>query len=161
MGFNCKDFGLEYKCAYHRNLQKQCVVNYMITSEVRTDREFMTSPWCTSEDKVIASGKKDLSLAAELGKMSGISVEYDNIFGLEMEEQFEHDLPLDEIERIEDELRAMNVVLENVRGNQFLRSGRRKLAAEYHTEEPYQRERRKKKDRSTLRHRKQTQGEAQ
>ncbi len=152
MGFDL-DFGLEYRCCYHRNLQKQCLTGYMIVGEVRTDREFMTSVWCTAEDKVIAAGKFDLSLAQELSRMSGIGVDYDNPYGLEMEEMNEFELDLSETERIEDELVALQAVLDNVRGDQFLRSGRRKKPHEYHQEEPYQKERKKKRNRTTLKHR--------
>jgi hypothetical protein len=147
------DRPLEYDVSYHRTLTKKSVVGFVIIGEVRTDRQFRLSPWCTAEDRMIAAGKKDVSLARELAAMMNIQNGYGSEQSLEDEEVGELFQDQSEIERIEDELTAMKVVLDNIRGNQYKRNGTRKLAHEYHEQEPYQRERRKKKNRTTLKHR--------
>lgn len=147
------DRPLIYEVTYHRCLDKQAKVGFVIIGEVRQDKQFRLSPWCTAEDRMIAAGKKDLSLARELAGMMNIQNNYGSEFALEDEEAMELWQDQDEIERIEDELASMRIVLDNVRGNQFKRNGTRKLAHEYHEQEPYQKERRKKKNRSTLKHR--------
>lgn len=152
MGFDLSR-GLEYTVSYHRRLNKEDCVGFVITGEVRTDREFLSSPWCSAEDRMIAAGRVDSSLALELAKMMNVQIDYGSRFALEDEEQKELWQENSEIERIEDELLALGVVLDNIRGNQLRRDGSRKRPQDYHVEEAYEKPRKKKDNRSTLRHR--------
>lgn len=145
--------GLEYTCSYHRTLSKQAKVGYVITGEMRSDKEFLLSPWCSSEDRLIAAGRVDISLARELGAMMNAQISYDNTDELEEAEVGEYLQDQEDIDRIEDEMEVMEQMLKHVRGEQKKRDGSFKKPKDYHSEEPYEKVRRKKKNRSTLKHR--------
>ncbi len=148
----CK--GVEFVVSYHRCLDKQKRVGFMVVGEVRADAQFRLSPFCSVEDRMIAAGKRDMSLAKELSAMQNFSqTNYGSEIALEMEEEGELYQDMEEIERIEAEMEAMERALYNIRGEQRKRSGSLKTLREYHEAEPYEKPRRKKKNRTTLKHR--------
>lgn len=153
MGFAI-DLGLCYTVAHHRRLTGEVCTGFLILGEVRTDREFRLSPWCSVEDRMICAGKTDISLARELAGMSGVSQsQYGGSFAPEDEEMNELHQDLDDIERIEAEMEALGIVLEAVRGNQHRKDGSRKRPIDYHQEEAYDKPRKRKENRTTLKHR--------
>lgn len=145
--------GIEYRVCQHRTLKGEAVVGLQIVGEVRTDREFLSSPWATAEDKLIAAGITDRSLGNELSIMMGCTVQYGSVFALEGEENREHWMTQEDIEKLEDEIESLNIVLKDIRGEQRRRDGSLKRPRDYFEVEQFEKVRRKKKDRSTLRHR--------
>lgn len=146
--------GVYYNVSYHRTLDKQAKVGLVFSGELRCDRAFLSSQWATAEDRMIAAGVNgDISLARELASMLGAQVEYGSSYSLEDSEDGEYLMEINEIERIEDEMEALGNALLNIRGEQKKRNGAQKKPHEYFEQEPYQKERRKKKNRSTLKHR--------
>lgn len=147
------DRGLEYIVSYHRRLNKEACCGVVVVGEVRTDREFLLSPWCSAEDRIIAIGTYDKSLSLELSKMMGVQIDYGSKFALEdteLKELWQED---EDISRIEMELEALEQVLKNVRGEQRRKDGSLRRPQDYHFEEPCEKERRKKKNRVSLKHR--------
>ena len=75
-------FGLDNKFGYalvynkHRNLQGDTLFGYRVVGEIRTDRLFLNSPFCSVEDRAIAQAGKDVGLALELFGMLGSRVNY-------------------------------------------------------------------------------------
>ncbi len=154
MGFDFERSGLEYRVCQHRNLKGEKVIGLQIAGEIRIDREFLSSEWCTAEDRMIACGLYDRSLGDDLSKAMNVQVQYGSVHALDDEESMkEHWQQQEEIERIEDELATLGIVLDSIRGDQRKRDGSLKRPRDYHEVEPYERVRRKKKNRSTLKHR--------
>lgn len=153
IGFDLERCGLEYRVCQHRSLTGKIVLGLQIAGEVRIDREFLSSPWATAEDKMIAAGRYDRSLGNELSNMLGVTVQYGNVFALDDEEQKEHWMTQEEIERIEDQLASLGIALENTRGDQRKRDGSLKRPRDYHEQEVFEKVRKKKANRSTLKHR--------
>lgn len=152
MGFDV-DKGVEYTVSYHRNWQKQALVGYVIVGEMRNDWQFKRSSWCSAEDRLIAAGSRDLSLAKELAAMMNIQIEYGSIYSLEQEEDKEFYMDQEDIDRIEDEMELLEEVMKNIRGEQHKKDGSLKRPRDYHEQESYEKVRRKKKNRTTLKHR--------
>ena len=50
----------------HRNLQGKVVVGYKYSGEIRTDKGFRDSPFCTFIDRICMAHKGDVGLATEL-----------------------------------------------------------------------------------------------
>lgn len=148
------NFPLCYNVSYHRTLNKEAICGLMISGEIRQDKQFRLSPFCTLEDRMIIAGMKDLSLAHELAAIQNVAQSnYGSNMSLEDEEVTEHLMDASETERIEDELEALGNALNNIRGDQFLSNGARKRMKDYHMSEEFERVRKKKKNRSTLKHR--------
>lgn len=145
--------GLEYRVCQHRTLSGEAIVGLQIVGEIRTDRAFLASPWATAEDRMVACGRTDRSLGDDLSKAMNVQVSYGNVFALDSEEQKELWMTQEEIEAIEDQIELMGNILKDVRGDMRRRDGSLKRPKDYFESEPYEKVRRKKKDRSTLRHR--------
>lgn len=85
-------FGLDDKQGYafiynrHRNLQNQVVDGFRIIGEIRKDRAFINSPFCTTEDRAIGLADKDIGLAKELFGMMGAKVTYGSLKGEDVDE---------------------------------------------------------------------------
>ncbi len=146
--------GLLYSVSYHRCLDRQARVGLVITGDIRSDKEFRQSPFCTLEDRMILAGLTDQSLARELASLQNVAqTNYGSEQALENEEDGELNQDIDEIERIEAEMEALGYALNNIRGDQYKRNGARKTMRDYQEAEPYEKPRRKKKNRTTLKHR--------
>lgn len=146
--------GLFYTVSHHRRLDRSACTGFVITGEVRCDAAFRLSPFCSVEDRLIAAGKYDQSLARELAAMCNVAQSnYGVSFALDNEEEKELYQDQETIDKIEDELEALEAVLLNIRGNQHRRDGSLKRPQDYHFEEPREKERRKKKNRVSLKHR--------
>lgn len=79
------DFGLDNSGGYafvynkHRNLQNKVVDGFRIIGEIRKDRAFLSSPFCSTEDRAIAAADKDIHFAKELFGMMGAKVTYGSL----------------------------------------------------------------------------------
>jgi hypothetical protein len=153
MGFRV-DSGLQYMVSYHRRLTKEACSGFVIVGEIRGDVEFLNSVWCTAEDRIIQAGSIDQSLAKELSVLMGCKMSDDTLYSFDQEEAKELWQEQEEIDRIESELEALEIILKNVRGDQKKRDGSFKKPRDYHEEEPPQKVRKPKANRSTLKHRK-------
>lgn len=152
MGFNIHA-GIEYRICHHRRLTGEAIVGLQIAGEIRTDREFLSSPWCTAEDRMVACGITDRSLGDDLARAMNTQVEYGGAFSLEDEEHKELWMTEAEIEKIEDEMEALMPLLHSIRGDQHRRDGSLKRPRDYHEQEAFEKVRRKKRNRTTLKHR--------
>jgi len=107
--------GVVYNVSQHRCLDKSVRVGFTISGEIRTDEDFLTSSWCTTEDRVIAKGLYDLSMSHVLASMDARIPAYGGVMSLEDEIEGELLLDIDEQERIEAELEAFGFALEEIR----------------------------------------------
>lgn len=146
--------GVEVVCSHHRRLNRQAATSFVFVGEVRTDNAFRLSPFCSVEDRLIMAGKTDLSLAKELASMANVAqTNYGVSFALDNEEAGELHQDKEDIDRIESELELLETMLSHIRPEQRRKDGSLKKMREYNNQETYERPRKKKANRSTLKHR--------
>lgn len=146
--------GVEVVCSHHRRLNRQAATSFVFVGEVRTDNAFRLSPFCSVEDRLIMAGKTDLSLAKELASMANVAqTNYGVSFALDNEEAGELHQDKEDIDRIESELELLETMLSHIRPEQRRKDGSLKKMREYNSQETYERPRKKKANRSTLKHR--------
>lgn len=71
-----KHKGYKIVAENHRNLQGKVLTGYVYIGEIRNDKEYLNSPFCTAEERIIATSTKDFSLTQELLKMSWGNSDY-------------------------------------------------------------------------------------
>lgn len=146
--------GVEVVCSHHRRLNREAATSFVFVGEVRCDAAFRLSPFCSVEDRLIAAGKHDQSLAKELAAMSKVSQSaYGLSYALDDEEAGELHQDKEDIERIESELEVLEQMLMHIRPEQHRKDGSLKKMREYNKQDVYEKVRKKKDNRSTLRHR--------
>jgi hypothetical protein len=138
LGFDL-DYPIEYLARQHRNLQGKVVIAYMIAGEVECNSAFLHSPLATVEDRIIAAGYRDLSLASQLSKSLSTSREYDS----GIVEGFPPDLVNPDEDEILMQIRVLEDLLLEVRGEPFKNDGSRKTLAEQHVAEEPEKKRKK------------------
>lgn len=135
------DYGVNYYVAYHRTLSNETKVGYVLAGELQCNRAFVNSPWCSAMDRLIISGYNDRSLAYDLMLMNGTSVDYSTVHALDEKDNEQVQNILDNYqdkevtERIEEEMRVLQEILDNVRGDQYTKGGTLKTPEQYHEEE--------------------------
>lgn len=121
----------------HRTLQGKVVVSFLIAGEVRGDKEFLLSSFCSAEDRIIAAGYKDISLAHELAQTVVKAQSYGN----------GEDTVLDpsQLNDNEDEIVAqinqLSELLLSVRGDAYNKDGSLKCLHEYSMAVPEEKKR--------------------
>lgn len=153
MGFDL-DYPVVFEASQHRNLQGKVVIAYTIYGEIECNDSFRKGAWCSLEDRAILAGYQDLSHAEEMGKLqsrvpnyyTGGADKIDDATGLLW-------LPANQLNEDEqgilDQIKILEQVLLEVRGNPFKRDGSRKLLTEGDEPElpvPKGRRRRKNKE---------------
>lgn len=141
LGFDL-DYPIEYLARQHRNLQGQVVIAYMIAGEVDINSKFLTSSLATSEDRIIAAGYKDMSLANEMSRSLSTSRDYNS----GVTEAFPAELTNPDEAAITEQLEMLESLLDMMRPNRYGEDGCLKTLTEYHAPpvEPVKKERRKR-----------------
>lgn len=127
LGFDL-DYPIEYLARQHRNLQGQTVIAYMITGEVECNEQFLSSPFATVEDRIIAAGYKDMGLANQMTTALSTSRDYNN----GVVEGFPADLSNPDEAAIVEQINVLENLLAVVRPNMYGEDGCLKTMAEYH-----------------------------
>jgi hypothetical protein len=137
------DYPIEYVASQHRNLQGKVVIAYQIVGEVDINSNFLNSSFATSEDRIIAAGYKDLSLANQMSRSLSTNREYDS----GVVEGFPAELTNPDEADILEQIGVLEHLLQQVRPNMRHEDGSLKTLAEYHAPpvEPVKKERRRKK----------------
>lgn len=138
LGFDL-EYPLEFKACQHRNLQGKVVIAYLIAGEVECNRAFLTGEFATVEDRIIAAGYSDMSLANQLSSSLSTSREYDS----GIVEGFPPDLINPNEDDILGDIKVLEDLLLEVRGDPFKQDGSRKTLADQHTIEVPEKKRKK------------------
>jgi hypothetical protein len=131
LGFDL-DYPIEYMARQHRNLAGEVVIAYMIAGEVECNERFLSGPFATAEDRIIAAGYKDLGLAKQMSSALSTSRNYD----AGVVEGFSPELTNPDEAAILEQLQVLDNLLEQVRPNRYKEDGSLKTIVEYHTPEP-------------------------
>ncbi len=141
LGFDL-DFPIEFAPSQHRNMQGKVVIAYRIIGEVECNNAFLTSPFATAEDRVVARGYRDLGLAGDMAKQLTAGRDYGHDDG-QGEKGFPPELTNEDEQTIKDQINSLAGLLMIVRGNPFRQDGSRATLAEYGVEEVPEKTRRK------------------
>jgi hypothetical protein len=140
LGFDL-DYPIEYLARQHRNLAGEVVIAYMIAGEVDINSNFLNSSFATAEDRIIAAGYKDISLANEMSRSLSTSREYSGVA-----EAFPAELSNPDEAAIMEQIEVLQNLIDQVRPNMRREDGSLKTIFEYHAPppEPVKKERRKR-----------------
>lgn len=118
-----------YVPSNHRDLSNHVAVGFRAVGEINGRSEYMNTRMCPLIERLIFAAQKDPSLAKELSKMIGHSVdlsdsaiEEDTDFLEEVEEEFEV---------ISMQLELLTALRDSIRGNPYNEQGNLKTPAEY------------------------------
>lgn len=139
LGFDL-DYPIQFIPCQHRNMQGKVVIAYLIAGEVECNAAFLSGPFATMEDRLIAAGYRDLSLADTLAGSMTLGRDYN---GDGRQEVFDPALADPQEAAILEQIKVLDDLLVAVRGNPFKNDGNRKTLDEQHTVEPPEKRRRK------------------
>lgn len=127
LGFDT-DYPIEYIASQHRNLQGKVVIAYQIVGDVDVNSSFLDSAYATPEDRIIAAGYRDLSLAHEMSRSLSTSRGYEG----SVVEGFPLELCNSDEEAILEQINVLHNLLMEVRPGMYNESGSLKTLTEYH-----------------------------
>lgn len=142
LGFDL-DFPIEYAPSQHRNLQGKVVIAFRIIGEVECNNAFLTSEWATAEDRIIARGYRDLTIAGDMAKQLTVGRDYGHDDQGQGEKGFPPELTNENEKEIKTQINVLEGLLMIVRGNPFRQDGSRATLAEYGVAEVPEKTRRK------------------
>lgn len=111
----------------HRTLAGKVVIGYLVVGDISQEREFLLSGFCTAEDRIIAAGAKDLSLAYDMAKSMTACRDY----GADSVEGFPPDQANPDEEQILNEIKLLQTIADIAQGNLFKSDGSRKTLQEF------------------------------
>lgn len=133
-------FGLDDKQGYaflynrHRNLQNKVVDGFRIIGEIRKDRAFLNSPFCSVEDRAISLADKDIGLSKELFGMLGAKVTYGSLKGEDIDEDgtmSEGSFIEADFDEVDGKIRMFNQICFDIRGTAYNDYGKLKTYEEW------------------------------
>jgi len=127
LGFDT-DYPVEYIPSQHRNMQGKVVIAYQIVGEIECNERFLSSSFATVEDRIIANGYKDLSLANQMSQALSTSRSYAG-----ESEAFPSDQCNPDEAAIVEQINVLETLLDVVRPERFKEDGSLKTIVEYHT----------------------------
>lgn len=138
VGFDL-DYPIQFVPCQHRNLQQKIVIAYMVVGEVECNESFLSSPWATTEDRIIAAGYKDLGKADDMARALTSGRDYDS----GVVEGFPPDLANPDEGEILMQIKVLADLLLSVRGSPFKQDGSRFTLAEHGVAEAPEKRRKK------------------
>lgn len=118
----------------HRNLQNQVVVGYRYVGEIRKDREFKHSPFCSALDRIVAAGD-DVSLKLEMANMLGTTLNYNSFSDEEDDKEATEGLLNDylqeDYEEVSEQIKTLQKLCDDIRGNPLSSDGMLKNRQEW------------------------------
>lgn len=126
LGFDT-EYPVEFVPAMHRNLQGKVVIAYLVVGDINCNAAFRKSVWCTTEDRIIAAGYTDLSLAADMAAASTACRDY----GADPTEALTTDQLNPDEKDIVKQIQLLADILLDVRGSPYKQNGSRKLLGEH------------------------------
>lgn len=128
LGFDL-DYPIEYMARQHRNLQGKVVIAYMIAGEISCNEKFLKSAFATAEDRIIAAGYRDLSLAKDMARGMHTSRDIEGEV-----EGFSPDQANPDEDDILMQIKVLDDLLLDVRGDPYKEDGSRKTLGELASE---------------------------
>lgn len=118
LGFDT-DFGVLYVPNKHRDMQGKVAVGFRAVGEISINRSFVNSSLCSVDERIIAAGVTDMSLAIEMSKMMGNSVAFMAIDAAVYEDDDEFPPELIEPDYLEvlAELEMLVAIRDTIRGS--------------------------------------------
>lgn len=142
IGFDM-DYPIIFQASQHRNLQGKIIIGYQLVGEVECNQAFLNSPWATAEDRMIAAGYRDLSLAQELANSMTLGMGYGSDDEGEPVDGFPADLTSPDEQVVLAQIKQLNDILLAVRGNPYKQDGSRATLFEHGIIEPLEKRRKK------------------
>lgn len=120
-----------YVPSQHRDLAGKVAVGFRAVGEISSDTSYLNSRMCPLIERLIWAAQKDPSLAKELSRMMGHSVNLDNDEALEESLDFpEADVEPD-YELIQEQIEVLTFLRDQIRGIPYNEQGNLKTPAEY------------------------------
>lgn len=131
LGFDL-DFPIEWIPSQHRNMQGKVVIAFRIVGDTECNDKFLSSPFATSEDRMIARGYQDLGLAHDMAKQMTTGRDYGGDGEGQSEKGFPPELTMDNEDVVKMQIQTLKDLLVIVRGDPFNEDGSRKTIYDYH-----------------------------
>lgn len=125
------DYPIEWVPSQHRNMQGKVVIAYRIVGETECNESFLSGPFATSEDRMIARGYQDLTLANDMAKQMTTGRDYGGDEG-QSEKGFPPELVMENEGVVAMQIQTLKDLLVMVRGDQYNPDGGRKTIYDYH-----------------------------
>lgn len=136
LGFDL-DYAVVYIPAKHRDMQGKIAVGFRAVGEVSCNRNFINSPLCTIDDRLIAAGYQDISLAKEMATLGSAGRSYSQLIDGEcveddavVEDFLEEETEEDE-EFVASQIAQLEEIRDRLRGSMWSDSGALKTPDEY------------------------------
>jgi hypothetical protein len=135
LGFDIR-YPILYVPSKHRDLQGKVGVGYRACGTITTNREFLNSHLCEPIDRVIATAQYDMSLTEQLSQLMGTSsIDFSQSVS-SMDYGEDNVLADDDVEpdyeEIELQLRMLEMIRDEIRGNPYREDGALKTPEDYH-----------------------------
>lgn len=121
------DKPIQFLPCQHRTMAGKVVIGYLVVGDISQDREFLLSGFCTAEDRIIAAGMKDLSLAYDMAKSMTTCRDY----GADSVEGFPPDQANPDEQHILNEIKLLQTIADIAQGDLFKSDGSRKTLQEF------------------------------
>lgn len=123
-----------YVPSLHRDLAGKVEVGYRAVGEINNDPSYLNSKLCPIIERLIWAARKDPSLARELSKMMGHSVNLDDDAAEESKDFPDVDVS-ENYADIQAQIELLTEIRDSIRGNPYNEFGNLKTPAEYKTNE--------------------------
>lgn len=121
---------IQYIPSKHRDLTGVVSVGYQAVGEIDKDnRDYLRSPLCTLNERIMAAAQTDMSLAFEMAQMSGQSIDLEEV-AAEDDGDFDDNLIEKDYEDVKNQIKKLQEHLDKVRKNTYNESGSAKTALE-------------------------------
>ena len=129
LGFNLRA-PILYVPSKHRDMQGNVGVGFRAVGHINNDHAYLNSSCCPMIERLIWASLKDPSLARELAKMMGHSVNLDDN-AIEQEDPFYEEEMEDDFEMVSAQLLALTKLRDVMRGSPYNEQGLLKTPKEY------------------------------
>lgn len=134
VGFDT-DYPVLYVPSKHRDMQNKVAVGFMAVGEISLNRNFINSPMCSVEERIVAAGYQDRSRAVEMQRLTGgrvsatiLATDDDRIGD---ENEYAPDLIEPDYEEVAKQIKQLEEIRDAIRGDKYNEAGDLKTFAEY------------------------------
>lgn len=137
MGFDM-EYPLHYTVSQHRTMQNKVKIGFVIRGEVNISRHHIAGEWSSLYERMVAAAVTDPSLCVELCKQMNTGLDYSSFTNsrgqdVETPENFPDSLSDPDEKRVLGEIRQLEAILFEIRGDQYNADGTLKMPEDYNT----------------------------
>ena len=141
MNFYLSELGFDtrrailYVPSNHRDMQGNTGIGFRAEGEIDADSPYLDSPLCTLIERILAAAKTDLSLAKEMSMMLGNSINFavqNSEDVLDDDTEFDEELVEPDYDETSAQLKFLESVRDQLRGDYMNDYGNIKTPEEYH-----------------------------